>query len=74
MAAENHPDVEGEILEAIRKLIGPAIPLVSTLDLHANITPRMVATADALVLYHSIPHFDIYETGIRGAAVLRLWC
>ena len=71
MAAEEHPDVEGEILEAVRKLIGPSIPLVSTLDLHANITPRMVAAADALVLYHSIPHVDIYETGIRGAAALR---
>ena len=71
MAAEEHPDVEGEILQAVRNLIGPKIPLVSTLDLHANITPRMVAAADALVLYHSIPHVDIYETGIRGAAVLR---
>ena len=71
MAAKQHPDVEGEILEAVRKLIGPSIPLVSTLDLHANITLRMVAAADALVLYHSIPHVDIYETGIRGAAVLR---
>ena len=71
MAADLHPDVEGEILEAVRQVIGPKIPLVSTLDLHANITPRMVAAADAMVLYHSIPHVDIYETGIRGAAVLR---
>ena len=71
MAAEEHPDVEGEILQAVRNVIGPKIPLVSTLDLHANITPRMVAAADAMVLYHSIPHVDIYETGVRGAAVLR---
>lgn len=71
MAAEQHWDVEGEILEAVRKAIGPKIPLVATLDLHANITPRMVAAADAMVLYHSIPHVDIFETGIRGAAVLR---
>jgi microcystin degradation protein MlrC len=71
MSAEDHPDVEGEILAAVREVIGSKIPLVSTLDLHANITPRMVSSADALVLYHSIPHVDIYETGIRGAAVLR---
>src|SRR6185436_17480187 len=64
MAAEKHPDVEGEILAAVREVIGPKIPLVSTLDLHANITPRMVAAANALVLYHSIPHVDIYETGV----------
>jgi microcystin degradation protein MlrC len=68
MAAEEHPDVEGELLEAIRKLIGPAIPLVSTLDLHANITSRMVAAADAAGAVSLYPHVDIYETGIRGAA------
>src|SRR5207247_10038896 len=46
-------------------------PLVVTLDLHANITERMVRAADALVLYHTAPHVDVFETGVRGAAVLR---
>ena len=70
MAAEDHPDVEGELLAAVRQLVG-AVPIVCTLDLHANITQRMVAHADALVLYHTIPHVDIYETGVRGANTLR---
>lgn len=71
LVADGHPDVEGEVLQAVRALIGANIPLVATLDLHANITGRMVAQADALVLYHTAPHIDVFETGQRGAAVLR---
>jgi microcystin degradation protein MlrC len=71
MVAEGAPDVEGEVLLAVRQLIGPSIPLVATLDLHANVTRRMVDSADALVLYHTAPHIDVFETGQRGAAVLR---
>ena len=71
MAADQHPDVEGEILSAVRAAIGPCVPLVATLDLHANITIAMVAAADVLVLYHTAPHIDVFETGQRGAAVLR---
>jgi len=70
LAADEHPDVEGEILTAVRKLVGSA-PVVATLDLHANVTPEMVAAADALVLYHTAPHVDVFETGQRGVAVLR---
>src|SRR4051812_36756855 len=71
LAAEGTPDVEGAFLEACRALVGPAVPLVATLDLHANVTEQMVRNADALVLYHTAPHVDVFETGQRGAAVLR---
>jgi microcystin degradation protein MlrC len=71
LAADGTPDVEGDILDVFRGLIGPGVPLVVTLDLHANVTRRMAAAADALVLYHTIPHIDVVETGQRGAAVLR---
>lgn len=71
LAAEGTPDVEGAILEHCRALIGPQIPLVATLDLHANVTERMVRCADALVIYHTAPHVDVFETGQRGARVLR---
>jgi microcystin degradation protein MlrC len=71
LAADGTSDVEGDILEAYRELIGPHTPLVATLDLHANITERMVRADEALVLYHTIPHMDVVETGQRGAAVLR---
>ena len=71
LVSEAAPDVEGELLEALRELVGPHVPVVATLDLHANVTERMVWNADALVLYHTAPHIDVFETGRRGAAVLR---
>jgi microcystin degradation protein MlrC len=71
LAADEHPGVEGEILTAIRALVGPSVPIVATLDLHANVTRAMAAAASALVLFHTAPHVDVFETGERGAAVLR---
>jgi microcystin degradation protein MlrC len=59
------------VLQAVRGLIGPNVPLVATLDLHACVTEQMVREADALVLYHTAPHIDVFETGQRGAAALR---
>src|SRR5260370_21006992 len=71
LVADGAPDVEGEILDSVRQTIGPDIPLVATLDLHANVTERMVKAADALVLYHTAPHIDVFETVQRAASVVR---
>jgi microcystin degradation protein MlrC len=71
MAAEGVPDVEGRLLDELRAVVGSSVPVVASLDLHANITPRMVAAADALVLYHTAPHIDVMDTGRRAARVLR---
>jgi microcystin degradation protein MlrC len=68
--AANDADVEGTLLSATRDLIGQ-IPLVATLDLHANVTQRMVEAANVLVLYHTAPHIDVMSTGKRGAKALR---
>jgi microcystin degradation protein MlrC len=71
MVAEHRPDVEGDLLEQVRRLVGANVPVVSTLDLHVNLTRKMVDNADALVLYHTAPHIDVFDTGRRGARVLR---
>jgi microcystin degradation protein MlrC len=71
MAAEGEDDVSGRLLELIRNAIGPETPLVASLDLHANITRRMMAQADLLVGYHTQPHVDQFETGVRAARGLR---
>ncbi|MBX9788881.1 MAG: M81 family metallopeptidase [Pirellulales bacterium] len=71
LVADEHPDVEGELLTAIRQSIGDQLPLVATLDLHAHVTPAMARAADALVLFHTAPHVDVFETGQRGAKLLR---
>jgi microcystin degradation protein MlrC len=46
--AEHADDSEGELLSRIRQLVGPAMPIVASLDLHANVTQRMLAQSDAL--------------------------
>ncbi|MBL8827650.1 MAG: M81 family metallopeptidase, partial [Planctomycetaceae bacterium] len=71
MVAEGVPDVEGAILTAIRRRVGPQLPIVATLDLHTNITREMVEQTQTLVLFHTAPHIDVHETGLRGAAALR---
>lgn len=70
MVAEGCDDPEGELLEELRSIVGPDVPLVGTLDLHANITARMATHASALVGYHQNPHTDQRETGQRAARLL----
>ena len=68
--AEGEDDVEGEILRRARETLGPETPIVLTLDLHANITQRMVEFASAIVGYHTYPHVDMFETGRKAARII----
>ena len=69
--AEHADDSEGELLARVRTLVGPGVPIVASLDLHANVTQRMLAVADALVSYRTYPHIDMADTGARAAQLLR---
>ena len=70
MVCEHLDDGEGALLARLRERIGPDVPVVVTLDLHANVTPQMVALADLLESYRTYPHVDMTETGIRAARAL----
>jgi microcystin degradation protein MlrC len=70
MVTEHLDDGEGEILARVRRVIGPRVPLVASLDLHANVSPRMVEEADVLVAYRTYPHIDMALTGRRAAGLL----
>jgi len=69
-AAEDVGDLEGDLLTAVRRLIGPDVPVVVTLDLHADVTEPMVLCADAMLGWETYPHRDTFETGVRGARML----
>lgn len=69
MVTTHREDGEGELLSRIRHIIGPTVPLVASLDLHANVTKQMVEQADVLVAYRTYPHVDMAATG-RSAAKL----
>ena len=72
MVAEHLDDGEGEILRRVREMIGNDLPLVVSLDLHANVTPEMVEQADALIAYRTYPHVDMADTGRAAARHLAL--
>jgi microcystin degradation protein MlrC len=72
MVTEHLDDGEGEILARVRQAIGKHLPLVASLDLHANVTPEMVEHADALVAYRTYPHVDMADTGRAAAKHLAL--
>ena len=67
--AEHLDDGEGELLARIRTVVGPDVPIVASLDLHANVTQQMLETADALVAYRTYPHVDMADTGRAGRAL-----
>ncbi|NKB72354.1 MAG: hypothetical protein GKR89_35205 [Candidatus Latescibacteria bacterium] len=63
-------DLEGDLIQAVRAVVGPDMPIVGTLDLHAHISAAMVEGADALVAWETYPHRDTASTGQRGARLL----
>lgn len=69
MVTEHLEDGEGELMARVRDLIGPNVPLVASLDLHANVTERMMETADAMIAYRTYPHVDMSDIG-QGAVPL----
>lgn len=71
MASEEELDPEGWLLAETRKILGEAVPIVVSLDLHGILTDRMVEHSDAIVAYHTYPHVDFFETGQRAARLLR---
>ena len=68
--ADGITDVEGAVLAAVRGVVGGAMPVAVTLDLHGNITPRMVALATGLFGVHEYPHIDEDERGQEAMAFL----
>lgn len=70
MVAEHTEDGEGELLRRIRGVVGNELPIVASLDYHANLTPDMARLATALVGYRTYPHIDMAVTGKRAVELL----
>ena len=62
-------DLEGHLLNAVRTVVGDAVPIVVPLDHHANVTERIMALSDVVIGYQTQPH-DKFEAGERGARIL----
>ncbi len=72
MVATGSQDPDGDIIMAARDVVGPDVPIVVTLDLHANISDEMVDGSDLIVGYRTNPHVDMIERGEEAALSMRL--
>ncbi len=65
MVIEGIDDGEGEYLRRVRELVGPDMPVVMELDLHANISPESIDLVDIMVGYDTYPHIDVYDRAVE---------
>lgn len=70
MGAIGQLDPEGFLLVETRKIVGEEIPIVASFDLHGVITDPVLRNCNAITVYHTYPHIDLYETGERSARLL----
>lgn len=71
MVADHLDDPDGALATAVRAIVGPDVPIVQTLDLHANLSDEMCSAADLIVGYRTNPHVDMIERGEEAAFSLR---
>lgn len=70
MVTSRSSDADGDLLKRISTLLGPEIPVVATVDFHANTTDAMAGHVDALIGYDTYPHVDMYERGREAVSIL----
>ena len=66
IATHSH-DPDGEVFITVRDIVGPSVPVIATLDLHANVSEKMMEATDILIGYRTNPHVDLYERGEEAA-------
>lgn len=70
MVAEHHNDAEAAFVAAVRDVVGPEMPIVVTLDLHANISARLAELAGVIIGFDTYPHVDMQERGHEAAELI----
>jgi len=70
MVVEGIDDGDGDVVAAVREVVGPACPIVVTFDLHGNHSARRVAAASAIVGFDTYPHVDMAERGSEAADLI----
>jgi microcystin degradation protein MlrC len=70
MVSQSYEDGEAELLRRIRHLVGDDLPIVASLDFHANLSPGFSEQIDVMGIYRTYPHLDMADTGKRCLALL----
>ena len=69
MVTDTLEDAEGDLIQAVREVVGETW-IVTTLDLHANITAKMARYSDIIIGFDTYPHIDCYERGFEAGQLL----
>ena len=72
MVATNDGDPDGTLMAAIRDAVGTDAAVVTTLDLHANLSEQMAEATDTIIGYQTNPHVDQIQRGEEAALLMRL--
>ena len=67
MAATVTTDPDGDLFQMVRDIVGPDVPIIATLDLHANISEKMISSTNMLISYITNPHVDQRERAQEAA-------
>ena len=70
MVVDSYLDGDGEVLHRLRETFGESLPIVVTLDHHANVSQQMVDKSTALVIYKTNPHIDQRQRGIQAGELM----
>ncbi len=74
MTGTGSHDPDGDLFEMVRGIVGPGVPIMATLDLHANISEKMVDNTDVLISYLTNPHVDQKQSAEKAAALMiEMW-
>ena len=71
MVVESTDDGEGNLLKIIRKIVGYRMPIVISLDMHANVSREMFELSDAITMYRTYPHIDMPDAGMRAYEAIK---
>lgn len=70
MAVTGTMKPEAEIVRRVREVVGPDVPIMVSLDLHANEDHELSDAADAVFIIKRYPHYDTKLIGENAARVM----
>ena len=66
------PDLEGDLAQAVRRLVGEAVPVTAAFDLHGNVTRQMTDALDGVFVCHEYPHVDVHERAMEAIDLIHM--
>ena len=61
MVTQDCLDCEGELLEAVRGIVGPEVIIGATFDPHSHLSPKRIENADLITVFKEFPHTDFVD-------------